>query len=167
LRDLPELKSQVMIGSYAMSEILLCSHVPMERFFDGTDQENSKNTRRKEWRKAKEENFLYAEVPILILVCFPSVGTALMQPSLRRTRSYGNLPYNKIPYQHRGQNWSAWKADYCLVQRAQISAVVMGPSFMFLNFPRTNLWGLWQKYVIIVFFKSIDKPTSQILDRTA
>jgi hypothetical protein len=110
---------------------------------------------------------LYAEVPILILVCFPSVGTALMQPSLRRTRSYGNLPYNKIPYQHRGQNWSAWKADYCLVQRAQISAVVMGPSFMFLNFPRTNLWGLWQKYVIIVFFKSIDKPTSQILDRTA
>jgi hypothetical protein len=42
-----------MIGSYAMSEILLCSHVPMERFFDGTDQENSKNTRRK---GANQEN---------------------------------------------------------------------------------------------------------------
>ncbi len=48
-----------------------CSHVPMERFYDGTrsrkfentrrkgtDQENSKKTRRKEWRKEKEEIFL-------------------------------------------------------------------------------------------------------------
>jgi hypothetical protein len=59
--------------------IFLCSHVPRRRFFDGTDQENSKTrgkgqsrkiqkhkkerdrsgkfkkTRRKEWRKEKEE----------------------------------------------------------------------------------------------------------------
>jgi len=46
--------------------IFLCSHVPMERFFDETDQENSKTQGRKwdrsgikekEWRKEKEEIF--------------------------------------------------------------------------------------------------------------
>jgi hypothetical protein len=31
----------------------------MERFFDdGTDQENSKQTRRKEWRKEKEDDIV-------------------------------------------------------------------------------------------------------------
>jgi hypothetical protein len=31
----------------------------------GTDQEIKKKTRRKEWRKEKEETFTYVEVPIL------------------------------------------------------------------------------------------------------
>jgi hypothetical protein len=31
----------------------------MERFFDGTNQENSKKTTRKEWRKEKEENLFF------------------------------------------------------------------------------------------------------------
>ncbi len=68
----------------------LCSHVPMERFFDGTDQENSKTqggkdrlgkfkkTRRKEWRKEKEEIVKYVEIPIL--VCSPLVRNALRLP---------------------------------------------------------------------------------------
>jgi hypothetical protein len=83
----------------------------MERFFDRTDQENSKTQRRKgthqpkfkkrrrkEWRKKKEE--IFTQVEALILVCSPpSVGkalgaTALVRPSLRRTHSNGNLPYN-------------------------------------------------------------------------
>jgi hypothetical protein len=37
-----------------------------------------KKTRRKEWRKEKEEIFMYVEVPIL--VCFPSVGNTLGVP---------------------------------------------------------------------------------------
>ncbi len=107
--------SRRSLGTYAVGgnpAIFLCSHVPMERFFDGTDQENSKTqggkgqisknfkTRRKEWRKEKKR-FWRRYVPIL--VCSPSVrkareespgATALMQPSLWRTHSYGNLPYN-------------------------------------------------------------------------
>jgi hypothetical protein len=55
----------------------------MERFFDGTNQENSKTqggkgqirkiqkTRRKEWRREKEDIFSYMEVPILM--CYQSV----------------------------------------------------------------------------------------------
>jgi hypothetical protein len=56
-----------------------------------------KKTRWKEWRKVKEQIFMYLEVPIL--ACSPFVGDALrplMQPSLRRTHSYGELPYNLI-----------------------------------------------------------------------
>ncbi len=75
----------------------LCSHVPMERFFDGTDQENSKTqggkdrsgkfkkTRRKEWRKEKVEIVTYVEVPIL--VCSPSVGNTLGLPCSCETPS--------------------------------------------------------------------------------
>jgi len=60
----------------------------MERFFDGTDQENSKTQegkgqirkiqkrkRKKEWRKEKEEIFTYAKGPIQ--VGSPLVGNAL------------------------------------------------------------------------------------------
>jgi hypothetical protein len=36
----------------------------MERFFDGTDQENSKETRKKEWRKEKEEIVTYNQIPL-------------------------------------------------------------------------------------------------------
>ncbi len=74
-------------------------YIPMERIFDGTNEENSKKqgknghirkiqknkeemdisgkfkkTRRKEWRKEKKENFTYVEVPLL---CSPLVGDAL------------------------------------------------------------------------------------------
>ncbi len=68
LRDLP--LTEEHHGVMQWGEFPLCSHVPMERFFDGTDQENlktqgekgqirkiQKQTRRKEWRKEKEENF--------------------------------------------------------------------------------------------------------------
>jgi hypothetical protein len=39
LRDLPQ---QKIPRELCRSTIFLCSHVPLERFFDGTDQENSK-----------------------------------------------------------------------------------------------------------------------------
>jgi hypothetical protein len=47
-----------------------------------------------EKRKRRYCFVTYVEVPIL--VCFPSVGNALLQPSLRirRSHSNGNLPYN-------------------------------------------------------------------------
>jgi hypothetical protein len=78
----------------------------MERFFDatnqeisqiqtrkGTDQEKNKNERMEE-RKIRDFVFkTYVEVPIL--VCSPSIGNTLMQPSLRRTHLCGNLPYNR------------------------------------------------------------------------
>ncbi len=104
----------------------------MERFFDGTDQENSKTKggkgqikriqkkqEGKEWRKEKEEIFMYVEVPILM--CFPLVRNALglpasCDPPSGEPTHMGTSPTTKIPYQHRGQNWSAWKGDYCLVQ---------------------------------------------------
>jgi hypothetical protein len=62
---------------------------------DGVTFLVKKNTRRKEWRKEKEEILTAMEVPIL---CVFSIGwecpwpTALVPPSLRRTHSYGNLP---------------------------------------------------------------------------
>jgi hypothetical protein len=80
----------------------------MERFFDGTDQENSKTQggkgqvrkiqkkkkkkERMEERKKKKYFLLHTYVEVPILVCSPSVrnalqATALMQPSLRRAHS--------------------------------------------------------------------------------
>jgi hypothetical protein len=44
--------------------------------------------------KEKEKIFTHVEVPIL--VCSPLVGNTLMQPSLRRTHSNWNLPYNLV-----------------------------------------------------------------------
>jgi hypothetical protein len=88
----------------------------MERFFDGMDQENSKNTRRKgtdQEKKLKQEGknggkkkkrFLfcifntYVEVPIL--VCSPLVGNAVVQPSIRRTHSYGKTPLQHSSFIH-------------------------------------------------------------------
>ncbi len=54
--------------------IFLHSHVPMERFFDGTDQENSKNKEGKIGGKKKKSSFflffqfflMNMEVPILV-----------------------------------------------------------------------------------------------------
>jgi hypothetical protein len=42
LRDLPQQKIPRELLQRGRSCYILCSHVPMERFFDGTDQENSK-----------------------------------------------------------------------------------------------------------------------------
>ncbi len=93
-----------------MGEIPLYFYVPLKRFFDGTDQDNSKTQggkghqenskkkkKKKEWRKEKEEIFTDVEVPIL--VCSPLARNALMLPPscnlpLEETHSYGNLPYN-------------------------------------------------------------------------
>ncbi len=67
--------------------IFLSSHIPMERFFDARDQKNSKTqggkvhirklkkTRRKEWRKEKEETVTYLEVPLQM--CSRCVGNTL------------------------------------------------------------------------------------------
>jgi hypothetical protein len=65
-----------------------------------------KKTRRKEWRKEKEDIFRYMEVPTLM--CSRSVGNTLgLPPSydlpLRRIHLYGNLPYNIIPVEPNGQ----------------------------------------------------------------
>jgi hypothetical protein len=57
-------------------------------------QKNKKE--RMEERKRRHCFVMYVEV-VPILVCFPSVGNALVRPSLRRIRrshSNGNLPYN-------------------------------------------------------------------------
>jgi len=42
LRALSQQKIPRELGGVRHPAIFLCSHVPMERFFDGTDQENSK-----------------------------------------------------------------------------------------------------------------------------
>ncbi len=47
LRDLPHQKIPRELCSGGEPTIFLCSHVPMERFFDGTNQENSKTKSRK------------------------------------------------------------------------------------------------------------------------
>jgi hypothetical protein len=55
LRDLPQQKIPRELSGGGDPAIFLCSHVPMNRFLDGMDQENSEKTRRKKWRKEKEE----------------------------------------------------------------------------------------------------------------
>jgi hypothetical protein len=66
LRDLSQQKIPRELGGVGDPAIFLCSHVPMERFFDGTDQENSKTQGgkghssrkiKKTRRKEKEEIF--------------------------------------------------------------------------------------------------------------
>ncbi len=47
LRDLPQQKIHRELCSEGDPAIFLCSHVPMERFFDGTESGKFKNTRRK------------------------------------------------------------------------------------------------------------------------
>jgi hypothetical protein len=94
----------------------------MERFFVGMDQENSKTqggkgqiriiqkNKKERMEERKRRDFYVCGGSHVFSIGREHPGsTALMRPSLRRTHSYGNLPYNKIPYQHRGQNWSAWK----------------------------------------------------------
>jgi hypothetical protein len=110
LSDLPQQKIPRELCSQGDPTIFLCSHVPMERFFDGADQENSKNTRRKvsdqenskkqegnnggkkEKRSLRTWRFPYSCV--LHWVGMP-LGNTLVGPSLKRT-SYGNLQNHKI-----------------------------------------------------------------------
>jgi hypothetical protein len=87
LRDLPQQKIPRELCSGGDLAIFLRSHVPTERFFliiwirklskhkKRDISGKFKKTRRKEWRKEKEEIFKYVEVPIL--VCSPSVRNAL------------------------------------------------------------------------------------------
>ncbi len=97
-----------------MGAILLYFYVPMFPWKDfltgpirkiqkhkggkGHISQNSKKEEGKNGGKKKEE--IFTQVEALILVCSPpSVGkalgaTALVRPSLRRTHSNGNLPYN-------------------------------------------------------------------------
>jgi hypothetical protein len=110
LRDLSQQKIPRELGGVGDPAIFLCSHVPMERFFDGTDQENSKtqggkgHSSRKIFKNKKERMkerkrkrfFTYMEVPILIFS--PSVRNILVRPSMRRTLSYGDLPINQVPF---------------------------------------------------------------------
>jgi hypothetical protein len=76
-----------------VGEILLYFYVPMypmERFYDGTDQENSKKQEGKNGGKKKKRFFFFTNLEVPILVCSPSVSqehpwaTALVQPFLRR-----------------------------------------------------------------------------------
>jgi hypothetical protein len=91
LRDLPQQKIPRELHGGGDPVIFLHSHVPMERFFDGTDQENSKKQETKNGGKKKKKFFTYVEV--LILMCSPSVTNTLVRPSLGRTHLHGNLPY--------------------------------------------------------------------------
>jgi hypothetical protein len=96
LRDLPQQKKiprELWGGDPA---IFICSHVPIERFFDGTDRKNSKTQK----NGGKKKKIFY----FILNVCGgPHTGvfsicqehpwaSALGRPSLRRTHSYGNLP---------------------------------------------------------------------------
>jgi hypothetical protein len=53
LRDLPQQKIPRELSGGGDPPIFLCSHVPMERFFEGTDQENSKQQRKNGGKKKK------------------------------------------------------------------------------------------------------------------
>ncbi len=69
--------------------IFLHSHVPMERFFDGMDQENSKKQETKNGVKKKKKFCTYLEV--LILVCSQS-GKPLCDPPSAEPTCMGTSP---------------------------------------------------------------------------
>ncbi len=90
------------LGSYAVGEIALYFHVPMEQFFDGTDQENSKTQRGrgqiKKIQENKKEIMEERKRRDLCLgggshTCVFAIGwgcpqaTTLVWPSIRRTHS--------------------------------------------------------------------------------
>jgi hypothetical protein len=53
---------------------------------------------RKEWRKEKEEIFIVcggSYTHVFFIVQEQPQATTIVQPSLRRTHLYGNLPYKK------------------------------------------------------------------------
>jgi hypothetical protein len=112
---------------------------PMERFFDGMDQENSKTQggkggikriqknkkERKNGGKKTKRFFTYVEVPILM--CFPSVGNALglpasCDPPLGEPTHMGTSPTTKFPINTgvkvgvRGTEIAVWYSPPKLVQ---------------------------------------------------
>ncbi len=101
--------SRRSMGSYAVGEIPLYFSVPMERFFDETDQENWKTqggkgqirkiqkSKMERMEERKRRDFDIRGVSRTHVFCIGwehRWATALVPPSLRRTHSYGNLPYN-------------------------------------------------------------------------
>jgi len=99
LRDLPHQKIPRELCGGEDPAIFSMSHVPMERFFDGTNQENSKNQERKNGGKKKGFFFVFNihggshthvfsigwECPQLLPVCNPPLG----EPTWT-----GTSPYN-------------------------------------------------------------------------
>jgi hypothetical protein len=94
-----------------VGEIPLYFYLPMERIFDGMEKENSKHKEErdksekiKKNKKERMEERKRTDFYVLggSLTCVFSIGrgcpraAALVQPSLRRTHSYGDLPYNLI-----------------------------------------------------------------------
>jgi len=80
-----------------VGEIPLYFYVPMERFFDGTHQENSKTQggkgqirkiKEKKERKRKEKGEIFPFVEVPILKCSPEGGS--------HSHKGGNLPYNLL-----------------------------------------------------------------------
>ncbi len=59
MRDLPHQKIPRELCGGEDPAIFSLSHVPMERFFDGTNQENSKNQERKNGGKKKKGFFIF------------------------------------------------------------------------------------------------------------
>jgi len=109
LRDLPQQKITRELCSGGDRAIFLCSHVLMEQFFDGTDQENSKTQgARGQIRKIQENKKEIMEERKRRDLCISGGShtrvfasgwgcpraTTLVGPFVRRTHSYGNVPYN-------------------------------------------------------------------------
>jgi hypothetical protein len=69
-------------------------YVPMERFFDGMDQENSKTQEGKNGGKKKKRLLHMWRFPYSCVLHRSGTPTTLVQPSLRRTHLYGNPTYN-------------------------------------------------------------------------
>jgi hypothetical protein len=81
-----------------VGEILLYFYVPIERFFDVTDQENSKTQGKGKNGGKKKKRFFYihggSHTRVFSICQERPWANTLVQPSLRRTHSYGNVPYN-------------------------------------------------------------------------
>ncbi len=94
LRDLPQQKIPRELWGGGDPAIFLCSHVPLKRFFWWDRSGKFKNTRRKEWKKEKEEIYFifyihggsHTHVFSISQECPWAI--ALVQLSLRRTHSY-------------------------------------------------------------------------------
>ncbi len=111
LRDLPKQKIPREVFSGGEPAIFLHSHVAMERCFDGTDQENSKTRgergqirkvqkNKKERMEERKRTDFYRmwRCPYSCVLHRSGTrpqATTIVQPFLRRTHLYKNLPYKK------------------------------------------------------------------------
>ncbi len=115
LRDLPQAEDPwggMRRGRACYISTFPCSHGKMF-WWDGSGKFKKhkekrdrsgklKKTRRKEWRKEKEEIFIVcggSYTHVLFIVQDQPQATTIVQPSLRRTHLYGNLPYKKTTTQ--------------------------------------------------------------------